>query len=69
MSNSPRKYAGMKRTETATRPIRYPTTSCRKVKFAPYAKPGTLMNVTVLVSVATIDSMIAHQGTRWPLTK
>ena len=33
------------------------------------AKPGTLMKVTVLVSVATIEPMMAHQGTRWPETK
>jgi hypothetical protein len=47
----------------------YPITSCRKVKLFVNAKPGTEMNVTVLVSVATMEAMMAHQGTRPSHTK
>jgi hypothetical protein len=54
---------------TTTRPTRYPAASWRKVQFPPKANPGTLMNVTVLVSVATIDPVTAHHGTLRPLTK
>ena len=34
-----------------------------------YAVAGTLMNVRVLVSVATIVKQIAHQGTDCPVRK
>ena len=36
---------------------------------APYAVAGTLMKVSVLVSVATMVKQIAHQGTLRPVRK
>jgi len=51
------------------RPTRYPAATCRKPKFPRYATPGILMNVSALVSVATTEKRIAHQGICWPAMK
>ncbi len=69
VKRSPRKYAGMKITLTMTRPITYPNTSCRNVMSPVYADAGTLMKVSVLVSVATTVKQIAHHGTDRPVRK
>ncbi len=58
----PSKYPGRSRAATPIRPIKYPNDSCRKVRSPRAARPGTEMIVSADVSVATIDSMIAHQG-------
>ena len=39
------------------------------MKFPVKAKPGTLMNVTLLVSVETMKAIIARHGTRRLPTK
>ena len=59
----------MKITLMITRPITYPNTSCRNVMSPVYADAGTLMNVRVLVSVATTVKQIAHHGTDRPVRK
>ena len=41
---------------TASRPIMYPMTSCRKVKLPVKATPGTLTKVRLLVSVETTEA-------------
>ena len=69
VKRSPRKYAGMNITLTITRPMTYPNTSCRNVMSPAYAMAGTLMNVSVLVSVATIVKQIAHHGTERAVRK
>jgi hypothetical protein len=35
----------------------------------PYDSPGVLMNVSALVSLATIENMTAHHGIAWSATK
>ena len=59
----------MKTTLTSTRPITYPSASCRNVMFPVKAEAGTPMNDSVLVSVATIVKQMAHHGTVLPVRK
>jgi hypothetical protein len=52
----------------------YPATIWRKPRFPnpgalPYDRPGVLMNVSALVSLATIDSITAHHGIARSATK
>ena len=47
----------------------YPATTSRNPRLPVYAKPGTLMNVSADVSLATIENRTAHQGIARSATK
>ena len=46
-----------------------PTKNCAYCQFSEQAVAGTAMMVTALISVATKESMAAHQGMRRPPRK
>ena len=54
---------------TTMRPSRYPTAISRNPRFVVYARPGMLMKVSALVSLATIENMTAHHGISRSATK
>src|ERR1035437_7988405 len=47
----------------------YPAHTCRNPRFPAYASPGMEMNVSALVSEATIENMTAHHGSERSATK
>src|SRR6185312_50414 len=51
------------------RPAMYPAATWRNPRLPVYARPGIEMNVSALVSEATIENMTAHQGSERSATK
>jgi hypothetical protein len=59
----------MNTTLTSSRPTKYPKASWRKCMFPLKARPGTLMKVSVLVSLATIEKPTDHHDISLPPRK